>query len=413
MAASVRDIIRACEKGLAADYRRIEEIALHNQEKVLQALWQARLGDHHFKGSTGYGYDDLGRETLDKVYAAVCGAEAALVRSQFVSGTHAIGAALFGNLRSGDELISASGTPYDTLRALIGNIEDPAPGTLRDMGISYREVPLTSSGELDLPACLAAISPATKMLLLQRSRGYSWRPALSIAVLTDFISKIKAEYPQLIVFVDNCYGEFVEGEEPSQVGADLMAGSLIKNPGGGLALGGGYIVGRAALIAKAAQRLTMPGLGSHMGATAGEWLRLAFQGLYLAPHVVGQALKGMHLWAAVLATLGFQVSPPPHGARADIIQAVRLDSREQLLALAVAVQRAAPVDAHLTPLPWHMPGYEDEIIMAAGAFIQGSSLELSMDAPLREPYTAYLQGGLTLEHSHIALEKVLSNLKKT
>ena len=403
-------LMEQCELGLRDAFARVDAIALANQRKVLTAMQRARLADYHFKGSTGYGYGDAGRAALDAVYAEVFEAEAALVRQHFVSGTHALGSVLYGILRPGDQLISVCGAPYDTLQSLIGYGAAPVSGSLKEYGVAYKEIALTETGAVDVPAVLDAIQPHTKMLLVQRSRGYAWREALRIPDIQAFCQEVKAQHPGLIIFVDNCYGEFTSTQEPTAVGADIVAGSLIKNPGGGIAPGGGYVAGREHLVAMAADRLTMPGLGSKMGATSSEQLRLFFQGLFLAPHVTAQSLKGMHLCAAVLEKLGYRVSPAPETARGDIIQAVRLDSAEQIIRMAQAIQAASPVDSAAVPEPGDMPGYADPIIMAAGAFVQGSSIELSLDAPLRPPYTVYVQGGLTYEHVKLALFDVCSAL---
>ena len=406
-----RTLIDLAENRLRERFSALEEVALANQAKVLQAFKDSGIREYHFKGSTGYGYDDAGREALDAVYARVFAADAALVRQQFVSGTHAIGAALLGNLRAGDELISITGTPYDTLRGLIGaGNTHPTTGSLVDLGITYREYALTEDGNPDLPSILSGITRATKMLLVQRSRGYSLRPALSMAKLANFCQGIREKYPEIIIFVDNCYGEFVEELEPTQVGADLIAGSLIKNPGGGLASGGGYLAGRRDLVEQGAYRLTMPGLGGKMGAVSGEFLRLTLQGFFMAPHVVSQALKVACLFASVMQDAGYQVLPDPLEERSDIVQAIVVGDTEKLLKFAIAFQGASPVDAHLHPEPWIMPGYQDPVVMASGSFIQGSSIELSLDAPLREPYIVFLQGGLSYEHGKLVLAEVLQYL---
>ena len=407
---NIQGLVEECEQSLQGDFARVDRIALANQHKVLVAMQNARLSDYHFKGSTGYGYGDAGRSTLDAVYAEVFQTEAALVRQHFVSGTHALGSVLFGVLRPGDELMSVCGAPYDTLQGLIGYGATPVSGSLKEFGVSYQEIALLESGAIDVSAVLGTINVRTKMLLLQRSRGYAWREALSISAIEAFCEEVKAQFPSVIIFVDNCYGEFTDIQEPTAVGADIVAGSLIKNPGGGIAPGGGYVAGREHLVAMAADRLTMPGLGQKMGAMNAEQYRLFFQGLFLAPHVTAQSIKGMHLVAAVLDKLGYCVSPAPHTPRGDIIQAVRLDAAEQIIRFAQAIQAASPVDSTAIPEPSEMPGYADPIIMAAGAFIQGSSIELSLDAPIRPPYTVYLQGGLTYEHVKLALFEVCKAL---
>ena len=404
------ELIKSAENKLKAYFSSLEDLAFTNQQRVLEAFWAAKVSDFYFKGSTGYGYDDAGREAIDSIYASFFGAEAALVRPHFVSGTHAIGAAMLGNLKPGQHIISVCGTPYDTMLSVIGDSDNPANGTLRDMGISYDEVPLTINGKLDFAAVKQAIKPTTKMMLIQRSRGYAWREALSVKDIGEFCQQVKAEFSDILLLVDNCYGEFTDIMEPTQVGADLVAGSLIKNPGGGLAISGGYVAGAEVVVKRTAERLTMPGLGAKLGAMSSEQIRLILQGFFLAPHVVSQTLKGLTLIAEVLTKLGLEVSPQAGAQRSDIIQAIRVHDAETICRLAVAVQRISPVDAHVLPEPWDMPGYNDPIIMAAGAFVQGSSLELSLDAPIREPYTAYLQGGLTYEHLKIALLEILKEL---
>lgn len=399
------------EARLAERFAEVDRVALFNQQKILESFWQEQVADFHLHGSTGYGYGDEGRDTLDRVYAHVFHAQKALVRAQFVSGTHAIGTAIYGAVAPGDEILSITGAPYDTLEQLLG-IKGSAPGNLRSLGVTYRQVELTTTGEIDLEAVKSAIRPRTRLVLIQRSRGYSWRPSQTIDQIGQAIAAVKAVRPDLVVFVDNCYGELTELREPTDVGADLIAGSLIKNLGGGLAPSGGYIVGRDDLVEAAANRLTMPGLGSHMGASLGDSQRLTFQGLFLAPHVVGQALKGMHLLGYLLEQAGYEVSPYWSLPRTDIIQAVRFPSAEPLISFCQSIQKSSPVDAHVVPEPWAMPGYLDPVIMAAGTFVQGASIELSADAPIRAPFTAYIQGGLTYEHVKLAAARAMAAIAK-
>jgi cystathionine beta-lyase family protein involved in aluminum resistance len=389
-------------------FRRIDKIAERNQWKVIEAFQHHKVSDFHFTGSTGYGYNDRGREILDLVYAEVMGAEAAIVRPHFVSGTHTISCALFGVLRPGDELLYVTGRPYDTLHKVIGKPGD-GMGSLQDWGVKYSEVALLEDGGLDWPQIEQAISEKTKVIGIQRSRGYDWRASFTVAEIETIVNRVKAIKPDLIVFVDNCYGEFTELLEPTQVGVDLMAGSLIKNPGGGLAETGGYIAGKAFAVEAAAYRLTAPGIGGEVGAMLGT-LRPMFQGLFLAPHLVGQAVKGSVLAAALFEELGFETKPRWNEPRTDLIQAVRFGQADHLIAFVQGIQQAAAVDSHVVPEPWDMPGYENAVIMAAGTFIQGGSLELSADAPIREPYIAYMQGGLTYAHAKYGVLTALYRL---
>ncbi len=379
-----------------------EKNALLNTKKVLTAFAHAQVADYYLKPTTGYAYGDVGREQLDKIYSEIFRTEAALVRSQFVSGTHALAVALLGVLRSGDEMIAVTGAPYDTMATVIGS-PVVTPGSLVDLGVVYKEVPMVGA-EPDLAAISKAITPQTKLIHIQRSCGYSSiRGTLSVEQIGRICQTVKAINPQVICFVDNCYGEFMENKEPTEVGADLMAGSLIKNLGGGLAPTGGYIVGKAELVEAASYRLTAPGLGGEMGATLGDTARELYQGLFLAPHVVLQAVKTAIFAAAVFDQLKFTVHPLPTALRSDIIQAITLNTKENLCAFCEAIQANSPIDAHVKPIPCHLPGYQDEVIMAAGTFVQGASIELSADAPLREPYNVYFQGGLTFEHGQIAI----------
>lgn len=379
-----------------------EEAALFNTAKVMKAFRSHMVSDFYLKPTTGYAYSDVGRENLDLIYADIFKAEAALVRSQFVSGTHALAVALLGVLRAGDEMVAATGTPYDTMQTIIGS-PVKTPGSLVDMGVIYKEIPMQDD-KPDIEAICSAITDKTKLIHIQRSCGYSSvRKTLNVEQIGEICSAVKKVKPGVICFVDNCYGEFIEKQEPTEVGADLMAGSLIKNMGGGFAPTGGYIVGRADLVELASYRLTAPGLGGEMGATLGDTAREFYQGLFMAPHVVTQAVKTAIFAAAVFTNLGYAVKPLPEENRSDIIQAIRLETRERLCNFCIAIQTNSPVDAHVEPVPAMIPGYQDEIIMAAGTFVQGASIELSADGPCREPYNVYFQGGLTFEHGRIAI----------
>ncbi len=379
-----------------------EEAALFNTKKVIAAFRKQKVADYYLKPSTGYAYSDVGRDQLDLIYADIFKTEAALVRSQFVSGTHALAVALLGVLRPGDEMISATGAPYDTMQTIIG-YPVKTPGSLLDSGVGYKEIPMNGIMP-DLKNLQDAITTKTKLVLIQRSCGYSSaRKTLTIAEIGEICQAVKAIKPDCICFVDNCYGEFIEKQEPTEVGADLLAGSLIKNLGGGLAPTGGYIAGKKNLVELASYRLTAPGLGGEMGATLGDTAREFYQGLFLAPHIVLQAVKTSIFASSVFSKLGYEVTPSPDAVRSDIIQTIRLESREKLCAFCAAIQANSPVDAHVVPVPSALPGYQDEIIMAAGTFVQGASIELSADGPLRAPYNVYLQGGLTFEHGRIAI----------
>lgn len=388
--------------------KEIDRVIDRNQWKVIRAFQKHKVSDYHFAGSTGYGYNDRGREVLDLVYADVFGAEAALVRPHFVSGTHTIGTALFGVLRPGDELLMMTGRPYDTLHKVIGKPGD-GQGSLQDWGIAYQEVSLLEDGSPDFTAVAERITPRTKVIGIQRSRGYAWRPSFTVAQIGEMVRFVKEIKPGVIVFVDNCYGEFTELTEPTEVGVDLMAGSLIKNPGGGLAATGGYIAGKSRYVELASYRLTAPGIGGEVGAMLGT-IRAFFQGLFLAPHLVGQAVKGSVFAASVFEQLGFTTHPRWNDPRTDLIQAVQFTGPEHLIAFVQGIQQAAAVDAHVVPEPWDMPGYEHPVIMAAGTFIQGGSLELSADAPIREPYIAYMQGGLTYSHCKMGVLTAIQNM---
>ena len=391
----------ACVKEQAVH---LDAVSFYHTERILNAFRTHRVSDTHFRATSGYAYSDVGRDALELIFADLWGAEKALVRTQFVSGTHALTAALFGVLRPGDELLSVTGAPYDTMQTVIGHSVKQS-GSLAEYGVTYQEVALTTDGEVDEEAILAALKPKTRVALIQRSRGYSNRNTISVDRIGKICARIKECAPRCITFVDNCYGEFVERQEPTQVGADLMAGSLIKNAGGGLAPTGGYVVGKAELVDQAAFRLTAPGLGGELGATLGDSSRMLYQGLFLAPHVVNQAVRSAIFAAGVFSSLGYAVAPLATEMRRDIIQSVTFGSPEKVIAFCQALQQWSPVDAFAIPVPWDMPGYEDQVIMAAGTFVQGASIELSADAPIRPPYTVYLQGGLTFEHSRLALEQ--------
>jgi cystathionine beta-lyase family protein involved in aluminum resistance len=400
----------AAEDQVAEQFRRVDRTVERNQWKVIQAFQKHKVSDYHFAGSTGYGYNDRGREVLDLVYAEVFGAESAIVRPHLVSGTHTISAALFGCLRPGDELLFVTGRPYDTLHKVIGKPGDGI-GSLADWGIRSVEVALLPDGSVDWDGVAAAATERTKMFAIQRSRGYDWRPSFTVEQIREMAARLKALRPEAVVFVDNCYGEFTEEMEPTEVGADLIAGSLIKNPGGGLAASGGYIAGRKHLVELASYRMTAPGIGGEVGAMLGT-TRSMYQGLFLAPLIVGQAVKGSIFASAVFENLGFETHPRWDEPRTDLIQAIRFPAAEPLIHFVQSIQKAAAVDSHVVPEPWDMPGYEHPVIMAAGTFIQGGSLELSADAPIREPYIAYMQGGLTYAHVKFAVKQALEEFQK-
>ncbi|MCI5586709.1 MAG: methionine gamma-lyase family protein [Lachnospiraceae bacterium] len=406
----VYDFCDEIQNGLKERFEEIDKVAEVNQIKVLRAMQKHKVSSGCFESSTGYGYDDLGREVLEDVYAEVFGAESALVRPQITCGTHALTIALSANLRPGDELLSPVGRPYDTLEGVIGLKEDNPPGSLKEFGISYRQVDLLPDGSFNYDGIKAAINEKTKLVTIQRSKGYDPRPTLSVERIGELISFIKSVKPDVICMVDNCYGEFTETIEPTQVGADMCVGSLIKNPGGGLAPIGGYIVGRKDLIDMCAYRLTAPGLGKEVGATLGI-NRSFFQGFFLAPTVTAGALKGAIYAAAIYEKLGFDVVPGSKEPRYDIIQAVSLKSPEALIAFCKGIQAGSPVDSHVAPEPYAMPGYHSDVIMAAGAFVQGSSIELSADGPLEEPYAVYFQGGLTWYHARFGITMSLQYMK--
>lgn len=401
MSISLETLAKEVERSVEPVYRLIDERALSNHAKVLAAFRRARVSEFHLRGSTGYGYGDSGRDTLEKIFADVFRAEKALVRSQIVSGTHAIALCLYGVLRPGDELLSVQGEPYDTLAAMIG-LRGKTNGSLKDIGVVYRQVDLTSEGNLDFSRLGQALNQKTKMVLLQRSAGYRWGASLGIDGLREAIKFIKDRKPDTVIFVDNCYGEFVELEEPVEAGADLVAGSLIKNPGGGLAPTGGYVAGQEKFVDMAAARWSAPGIGAEVGPT-GDMQRLLYQGLFLAPHVVSEALKGAVFASMFFEKLGCQVLPGYSDHRSDIVQAIMLGTPERMLAFCRGLQKGSPVDSHVMPAPYDMPGYNDPVIMAAGTFIQGATLELSADGPMRPPYVVYLQGGLSKEYTKLAL----------
>jgi cystathionine beta-lyase family protein involved in aluminum resistance len=386
------EIVQACQ--------RFEKISFNNHGKVLQAFREARVSDYHLKGGTGYGYNDPGRESLENVYSRIFNTEAALVRSQIVSGTHAIALCLFGVLRPGDELLAVQGRPYDTLESIIG-LPGDGKGSLGDYGVVYRQVEPLPDGQPDFMAIKKAINKKTRMIMLQRSRGYSLKPSLNIQDMSLLIAFIRSCKDDVVVFVDNCYGEFAEELEPTDIGADIIAGSLIKNPGGGLVPTGGYVAGKKELVELAAARWTAPGIGSEVG-PAPDFIRLMFQGIFLAPSIVAGALQGAVFTACLFERLGFSTSPFYSEPRTDIIQSIMLGSTERLVAFCRGIQSASPVDAHVRPEPGAMPGYTDPVIMAAGTFIQGASLELSADAPLREPYAVFMQGGLSRHYTRLA-----------
>lgn len=402
--------IRTIEETIQAQLQLADEIAYVNQKKVLDAFHNQRVSDHHFNPSTGYGYDDEGRDTLERVFANVFKAEAALVRPQIISGTHAITIALFGVLRPGDELLYLTGKPYDTLDSIVSGGEKDT-GSLRDFGISYQHTELNADNKIDWDAARNAISDQTKVIAIQRSRGYDTRPSFTIEEIEEMIVRVREIKPDAVIFVDNCYGEFVEMQEPIEVGADMIAGSLIKNPGGGLAKIGGYIAGRKDLIEKCGYRMTSPGIGGEAGASLNA-LPDMYQGFFMAPHIVSQALKGAIFTSALLEQAGMKTTPHWSDKRTDLIQSVSFQNAEQMIAFCQTIQASSPVNAQFAPEPAYMPGYEDDVIMAAGTFVQGSSIELTADGPIRPPYTAFVQGGLTYEHVKIAVLNSVEALKK-
>lgn len=404
----LQPLVQKVEQQIAGVHKEIDARAETNQFRVLRSYQKHRVSDSHFIPSTGYGYDDIGRDTLESIYADVLGGEAGLVRPQIISGTHAISIALFGVLRPGDELLYITGKPYDTLEEIVG-IRGNGVGSLKEFGITYDSVSLTDEGRIDWDEVAKKIKPNTKMIGIQRSKGYATRPSFTVAEIGEMISFVKEIKQDVIVFVDNCYGEFVEEIEPCHVGADLMAGSLIKNPGGGIAKTGGYIVGKKKWVDACSYRMTSPGIGAEAGASLYS-LQEMYQGFFLAPHVVAQALKGAIFTAAMLEFLGMNSSPRWDVKRTDLIQSVQFDDRDKMVAFCQAIQFASPINSYVTPHPSYMPGYEDDVIMAAGTFIQGASIELTADGPIRPPYVAYVQGGLTYAHVKMAVCLAIDHL---
>ena len=408
---NTEQLIRDAEKACAALFEKLDETESANLERVLNAFHSHHVAVRHFNPTTGYGYDDVGRDTLESIFAEVFHTEAAIVRPHIVSGTHTLCLGLFGLLLPGDHLISATGLPYDTMQEAIGLTSKDGVGTLKEMGVSFSCCELSESGLPDTKKVLEEIAlyPNTRVILLQRSRGYAWRPSLTPSEMKEFISTVKQRYPDIYIMVDNCYGEFVCEDEPTFYGADLCAGSLIKNAGGGLAPTGGYLAGTKKAIHRIAARLTAPGIGLEEGSYSAGYLPF-YQGLFMAPHTVTQALKTAVLAAKVFEMLGMETVPPSDGKRADIIQAIRLGSPEAMIAFCRGIQAASPVDSDAAPEPWDMPGYTDPVIMAAGTFISGASIEISADGPIRPPYNIYLQGALTYCHGKTAIKKALDEL---
>lgn len=400
---SVFEVYKQALNDVEEQFKIYDEIREYNQLKVLNAFQEERISDMHFTNSSGYGYDDIGRDTLDKVYARIFNAESALVRPHFVNGTHAIGCALMGNLRTNDTMVCITGAPYDTLHNIIGISGKENIGSLKEYGVNYKQVDL-KDGKFDTEAIIKVLKedPSIKLVHIQRSTGYGWRKSFLVSEIGEIISVIKEIRSDVCVFVDNCYGELIDTIEPTDVGADLIAGSLIKNLGGGIAPTGGYIAGKKKYVEQAAYRLTTPGIGGECGSTFGV-MRQFYQGLFLAPHIVMEALKGAVFCARIMEIAGFEVLPKYNDKRSDIIQAIKFNDREKLIQFCKGIQKGSPIDSYVECEPWAMPGYNDEVIMAAGAFIQGSSIELSADAPIREPYIAYLQGGLTFDHAKIGI----------
>ena len=408
MSSKSRMLIENTERELEPVFRRMENVELICQRRMLEAFKNNRIAARHFSGTTGYGYDDEGRDKLDRVFAEVMQAEKAVVVPQLSSGTHTIFTALLAILRPGDTILSAVGTPYDTLLEAIG-ISGCAKGSLKEFGIEYRQIELDPRGSVDLNALKAELSNHPRIVYFQRSRGYAWRNSLLPSEMKPAFDLIKALSPESVIMVDNCYGEFTQADEPTAFGADIIMGSLIKNPGGGIAHTGGYIAGRADLIGMVENRVTVPGIGREAGCYPAGYLPY-YQGIFLAPHVVCQALKTAALFAGAFEKLGLESMPASDSERSDIVQALRFKSKEQLIEFCRIIQSVSPVDSFVVPEPWAMPGYNDEVIMAAGTFIQGASIELTADAPIREPYTAYIQGGLTYSHGRIAAETVLESI---
>lgn len=389
-------------------FKKIEQTREYNQYKVIQAMQEHRLDYTNFYWNTGYGYDDPGREKAEKIFASVFHTEDALVRPSIASGTHALYLTLSSLLNHGDEVIAISGRPYDTMLTVLGQ-EGNEPCNLKEIGVIYKEIPLYNN-DIDWENAIKEITMKTKLLMIQRSTGYSFRPALTLTKIKNAIEKIREVYPNIYIMVDNCYGEFIEEIEPSDIGADVVVGSLIKNPGGGIALSGGYVAGKKVIIDRIANRLTAPGVGREIGLTFGT-TRNTLQGLFFAPHIVSEALKGALLFGGVFSSLGFEITPTLDEQRSDIIQAIKFNNKDMVIKICEAIQAASPVDSHVSPVPWEMPGYTNQVIMASGAFVSGSSIELSADAPMRPPYIVYIQGGLFYDHAKLgvmlALEKMM------
>ena len=407
---SVFEVYKQALNDVEEQFKIYDEIREYNQLKILNAFQEERISDMHFTNSSGYGYDDIGRDTLDKVYARIFNTESALVRPHFVNGTHAIGCALMGNLKTGDTMVCITGAPYDTLHNIIGISGKENIGSLKEYGVNYKQVDL-KNGTFDAEKIIEVLKEDStiKLVHIQRSTGYGWRKSFLVSEIGEIISKIKEIRSDVCVFVDNCYGELIDKIEPTDVGADLVAGSLIKNLGGGIAPTGGYIAGKAKYVEQAAYRLTTPGIGGECGSTFGV-MRQLYQGLFLAPHIVMEALKGAVFCSRIMEIAGFEVLPKYNDKRSDIIQAIKFNDRDNLIKFCKGIQKGSPIDSYVECEPWAMPGYNDEVIMAAGAFIQGSSIELSADAPIREPYIAYLQGGLTFDHAKIGILISLNNI---
>lgn len=404
-------LLSDAEQSLHQQFSALDKIEQVNFARVMDAFRAEQVAVRHFAPTTGYGYGDDGRDTLEQIYARIFGCEDALVRPAIASGTHALALCLYGLLRPGDILIAGSGKPYDTLESVIGLTDEVGQGSLKDYGIEYRQVDLKDN-DVDVEELLRHLDePRVRVVALQRSRGYDWRPSLSVKRLGEVAKAVHEKRPDVVVMVDNCYGEFVQTIEPTHVGCDIIVGSLIKNPGGGLAPTGGYIAGRKDLVEKCSYRLTSPGIGREVGSYLGGYDRF-YQGLFFAPHVVMQAVKGAALASAVFSKLGYAVNPTPQEDRYDIIQAIKFEQSEKLIAFCQGIQYASPIDSHVTPEPWDMPGYQDPVIMAAGTFVSGASIELSADAPIRAPYTAYMQGGLTYAHVRYALGHVLEHMTR-
>jgi len=404
--AKIAEAVDYANQALAKQSVQIEQTSEKNHTKVLHAFQEANISTYHLTGTTGYGLGDAGRDNLDRIIASIMGTESGMLRHQFVSGTHAISSVLYGLLRPGDHFISVSGTPYDTLQQVIG-IKGNQAGTLIDLGINFDILPLAEDNSIQIKQLDSLVKPETKLFILQRSQGYEWRNSLSIKQIEDFVKVAKAKYPYIDIFIDNCYGELVEEKEPGDIGADIMAGSLIKNLGGTLAPTGGYIAGREDLVAKAANRFTAPGIGRDVGATLDN-LRLLYQGLFFSPLTVCEAIKGAVFSAAFWKKLGFEVHPQPEDERTDIIQAIKLNSQARMISFCQGLQKGSPIDAHVLPVPSEMPGYVDEVIMAGGTFIQGATSEFSADGPLREPYAVYMQGAIS--HIYVKNANILAAL---